>query len=168
MKLPRRQFLRLAACATALTTAPRVARAQAYPIRPVRIIVGYPPGWGTDLVARLIGQCLSERLGHQFIVENRPGAAANIATEAVVRASSDGYTLLLIFTVNAISATLYDRLNFNFIRDIAPIASIARGAYVILVNPSFRPRPFLNSSHMPKRIRARSAWRRREMAHPLM
>ena len=125
MKLPRRQFLHLAAGATALPAMSRVARAQAYPTRPVRIIVGYPPGGSGDFHARLMGQWLSERLGQQFIVENRPGAGGNIGTEAVVRAPADGYTLLLALTPDAINATLYDRLNFNFIRDIAPVAGIA-------------------------------------------
>ena len=104
----------------------RVAWAQAYPTRPVRIIVGFAAGGATDIVARLMGQWLSERLGQQFVIENRPGAGSNIATEAVVRAPPDGYTLLLVASANAINATLYDKLNFNFIRDIAPVASIIR------------------------------------------
>jgi tripartite-type tricarboxylate transporter receptor subunit TctC len=137
MAYSRRRFLHLAAGTALLPAVPRLARAQTYPTKPVRIMVGFPAGGGTDIIARLIGQWLSERLGQQFIIENRPGAAANIATEAVVRAPSDGHTLLLAFTVNAISATLYDKLNFNFISDIAPVASIARGAFVILVNPAF-------------------------------
>ena len=124
MKLPRRQFLHLAAGAAALPAVSRIARAQAYPSRPVRIIVGFAAGGATDIVARLIGQWLSERLGQPFVIENRPGAGSNIGTEAVVRAPADGYTLLLVAPANAINATLYDKLNFNFIRDIAPVASI--------------------------------------------
>ena len=126
MKLPRRQFLHLAAGAAALPAVSRVAGAQTYPTRPVRIIVGVAAGGGTDIVGRLIGQWLSERLGQQFIIENRPGAGATIGTEVVVRAPPDGYTLLLVGAPSAISATLYDKLNFNFIRDIAPVAHHAR------------------------------------------
>ena len=136
MKLPRRTFLHLAAGAAALPSVSRIARTQAYPSRPVRIIVGFPAGGGADIVARLIGQWLSERLGQQFFIENRPGAAGNIATEAVVRAPPDGHTLLLVNAGNAINATLYDKLNFNFIRDIAPVATIMRGPFVMVVNPS--------------------------------
>jgi tripartite-type tricarboxylate transporter receptor subunit TctC len=124
MKLPRRTFLHLAAGAAALPAISRVARAQAYPSRPVRIVVGFAPGGPADIVARLISQWLSERLGQQFIVENRPGAGSNIATEAVVRASADGYTLLLITSTNAINTTLHDKLSFDLIRDIAPVASV--------------------------------------------
>jgi len=137
MKLPhRRQFLHLAAGAVALPAVSRIAWAQAYPARPVRIIVGQAAGSGSDTAARLIGQWLSERLGQQFIIENRPGAAGNIATEAVVRALPDGHTLLLVNAGNAINATLYDKLNFNFIRDIAPVAGIFRVPQVMEVNPS--------------------------------
>jgi tripartite-type tricarboxylate transporter receptor subunit TctC len=136
MKLPRRRFLHLAAGAAALPAVSRIAMAQAYPTRPVRIIVGQAAGSGSDTAARLIGQWLSERLGQQFIIENRPGAAGNIATEAVVRALPDGHTLLLVNPANAINATLYDKLNFNFIRDIAPVASVARSPNVLDVNPS--------------------------------
>ena len=136
MKLPRRQFLPLAAGAAALPVVSRIASAQAYPARPVRIIVGYPPGGATDAMARLIAQQLSERLGQQFIVDNRPGPGGNIGTEAVVRSQPDGYTLLLIFSSNAINATFYDKLDFNFIRDIAPVASIARSPFVMEVHPS--------------------------------
>src|SRR5262245_3904284 len=135
MKLPRRTFLHLAAGATALPFAPHVARAQAYPTRPVRIIVGVPPGGGIDIVARLIGQWLSERLGQQFVIENRPGAGTNIATEAVVRAPADGYTLLLVTAINAINTTFYEKLNFSFIRDIAPVASIMIVPNVVLLIP---------------------------------
>src|SRR6516165_1575914 len=137
MKLPRRQFLHLAAGAAALPAASRVAWAQTYPTRPVRIVVGFAPGGGTDIAARLIGQWLSERLGQQFIVENRPGAGANIAMEAVAKAQPDGYTLLLVSPGAAINATLYDKLNYNFIRDIAPIAGIHRTPNVLAVHPSF-------------------------------
>jgi tripartite-type tricarboxylate transporter receptor subunit TctC len=133
MKLPGRQFLHLAAGAVAL---PAVSRAQAYPTRPVKIIVGQAAASGSDTFARLIGQFLSERLSQQFVIENRPGAAGNIATEAVVRASPDGYTLLLVNSANAVNATLYDKLNFDFIRDIAPIRGIGSFAFVMEVNPS--------------------------------
>ena len=137
MKLPhRRQFLHLAAGAAALPAVSRFARAQAYPSRPVRIIVGFAPGGATDIMARLMGQWLSERLGQQFIVENRPGAASNVAAEAVVNALPDGYTLLVATSVNAINATLYERLNFNLIGDIAPVASLHREPFVVAVNPS--------------------------------
>jgi tripartite-type tricarboxylate transporter receptor subunit TctC len=138
MKLPhRRQFLHLAAGAAALPAVSRIARAQAYPSRPVRIVVGFPAGGSaSDIVARLIGQWLSERLGQQFVVENRPGAATNIATEAVVRAPPDGYTLLFVTSTNALNATIYDNLNFNFISDIAPVAGLIRVPFVMLVNPS--------------------------------
>jgi tripartite-type tricarboxylate transporter receptor subunit TctC len=136
LKLPRRQFLHLAAGAAALPAVSRIAWAQAYPTRPVRIIIGFAPGGVVEIVARLIGQSLSERLGQPFIIESRPGAASNIATEAVVRAPPDGYTLLVVSSANAINATLYDKLNFVFLRDIAPIASIIRLPFVMVVNPS--------------------------------
>jgi tripartite-type tricarboxylate transporter receptor subunit TctC len=136
-KLPhRRQFLRLLASAAALPAVSRIARAQSYPMRPVRLIVGYPPAGTADIVARLMSQWLSERLGQQFIIENRPGAGGNIATEAVVRAAPDGYTLLLVNSANAINATLCEKLNFNFIRDIAPVAGIMRAPLVMEVSPS--------------------------------
>jgi tripartite-type tricarboxylate transporter receptor subunit TctC len=137
MKLPRRTFLQLAAGAAALPAAPRIAWAQAYPSRPVRIIVGFPAGSAPDIVARLMGQGLSERLGQQFVIENRPGAASNIGTEIVVKASPDGYTLLMVVATNTVNATLYTNLNFNFIRDIGPVASIAGTSYGMLVNQSF-------------------------------
>ena len=136
MKLPRWQFLHLAAGAAALPATSRFAWAQAYPARPVRLVVGFPAGGAADITARLIGQWLQERLGQPFIIENRPGAGSNIATEAVVRAPADGYTLLLVATPNAINATLYDKLSFNFIRDIAPVASTHRSPLVVVVNPS--------------------------------
>jgi tripartite-type tricarboxylate transporter receptor subunit TctC len=136
VKLPRRQFLHLAVGAAALPTLSRLARAQAYPSRPVRIVVGFPAGGGVDIVARLIGQWLSERLGQPFVIENRPGANSNIGTEAVVRAAPDGYSLLLVHSSNAMNATLYDKLNFNFIRDIAPVAGIMVVPNVMLVHPS--------------------------------
>jgi len=136
MNLPhRRRFLQLTAGAAALSGLSRIASAQTYPSRPVRIIVAFGPAGGADIMARLIGQWLSERLGQPFIIENRPGAGGNIGTEAVVRAAADGYTLLLIGPNNAISATLYDKLNFNFIRDIAPVAGIMRAPNVMEVNP---------------------------------
>jgi tripartite-type tricarboxylate transporter receptor subunit TctC len=137
MKLPRRNFLHLAAGAAALPAVSRLARAQDYPARPVRLIVGFAPGGTTDITARLVGQWLSERLGQQFVIENRTGAATNIATEAVVRAPADGYTLLLVTASNAINATLYDKLTFNFIRDISPVAGVIRYPLVMQVNPSF-------------------------------
>jgi tripartite-type tricarboxylate transporter receptor subunit TctC len=137
MKLPRRQFVHLAVGAVAVPFAPHIARAQAYPTRPVRIVVGFPAGGGADIVARLLGQWLSERLGQPFVIENRPGASTNIGTETVVRAPPDGYTLLMVvLPPNAINATLYDKLNFNFIRDIAPIAGLTSDPLVMLVNPS--------------------------------
>jgi tripartite-type tricarboxylate transporter receptor subunit TctC len=137
MKLPRRQFLHLAAGAVAIPAVSPLARAQAYPSRPVRIVVPFGPAGTTDIVARLIGQWLSERLGQQFVIENRPGGAGNIGTEAVVRATPDGYTLLSIDVSAVINATLFDKLNYNFIRDIAPVANFVRVANVMVVNPSF-------------------------------
>jgi tripartite-type tricarboxylate transporter receptor subunit TctC len=137
MKLPRRQFLLLAAGTAALPAGSGVATAQAYPARPVRVLVGFAPGQAIDIVTRIIGQRLSERLGQQFIIENRPGAGGNIATEAVVRAPPDGYTLLAIGSNNLINATLYRNLSYDFIRDIAPVASIYHVPQVMEVNPSF-------------------------------
>ena len=136
MKLPRRRFLHLAAGAAALPAVARAARAQAYPTRPVRMIVGFAAGGPADISARLIGQWLSERLGQSFIVENRPGAGGNLATEMVVRARPDGYTLLEATSTNAWNATLYHNLSFDFIRDIAPVAGVCRYAGVMVVNPS--------------------------------
>src|SRR5215468_1791131 len=137
MSLGRRQFMQLAGTALAASGITASAWAQTYPARPVRLIVGFAAGGLTDIVARLIGQWLSERLGQQFIVENRTGAGTNIATEAVVRAVPDGYTLLMASAANAINATLYDNLNFNFVRDTVPIASIIGTPLVMVVNPSF-------------------------------
>jgi tripartite-type tricarboxylate transporter receptor subunit TctC len=137
MKIQRRRFLHLTAGAAALSAFSRFAKAQTYPTRPVRWIVGIPPGDTPDILARLLGQWLSERLGQPFVVENRPGAGNNIATEAVVRAPADGYTLMLVGPPAAINATLYEKLNFNFIRDIAPVATIMRAANVMEVNPAF-------------------------------
>jgi tripartite-type tricarboxylate transporter receptor subunit TctC len=136
MKIRRRTFLRMAMGAVALPTAPRLARAQAYPSRPVRIVVGFPAGGATDIQARLMGQWLTDRLGQQFLVENRAGASGNIGTESVARAPADGYTLLQVVTPHAINAALYSNLGFDFIRDIAPVVCAARLAYVVVVHPS--------------------------------
>jgi tripartite-type tricarboxylate transporter receptor subunit TctC len=136
MKLPRRQFLHLAASAAALPAVSPIAWAQAYPSRPVRIVVGAAPSGAFDIMARLIGQWLSEQLGQPFIIDNRPGAGGNIAAEVVVRAPADGYTLLLVGAPHAISAALYQKINFNLIRDIAPVAGIHREPLVMVVNPS--------------------------------
>ena len=136
MKLLRRQFLHLAAGAVALPTVSRFAWAQSYPTRPVRLVVGFPPGAAIDIVARLIGQWLTERLGQPFVIDNRPGAGSNLGTEAVAKAPPDGYTLLVGGAANAINATLYPKLNFNFVRDIAPVATIIRQPLVMQVNPS--------------------------------
>jgi tripartite-type tricarboxylate transporter receptor subunit TctC len=136
MKLPRRQFLQLAAAAAALPALSGAATAQAYPTRPVHIVAGFAAGGGVDITARLIGQWLSDRLGQSFITDNRPGGGGNIGTEAVVNAAADGYTLLLATVPNAVNATLYEKLNFNFVRDIAPVAGIIRVPQVVLVHPS--------------------------------
>jgi tripartite-type tricarboxylate transporter receptor subunit TctC len=136
VKLPRRTFLHLVAGAAALPAVSRIAWAQAYPSRPVRIIVGFAPGGTADIIARLMGQWLSERLGRPFVIENRSGGATNIATETVVRAPADGYTLLLVGPTQAINATLYNKLNFHFIGDITPVAGIVVGPNVMVVNPS--------------------------------
>jgi tripartite-type tricarboxylate transporter receptor subunit TctC len=140
MKLPRRRFLRLAASAAALPAVSRIAAAQTYPGHPVRIVVGYTAGGVSDILARLIGQKLSERLGQPFVIEDRPGAGNNIGTEVVAHAPPDGYSLLLVGVANAINVSLYDNLNFNFIRDIAPVAMIGRGPLVMEVHPSFPAR----------------------------
>ena len=141
MKLLRRQFLHLAAGAVALPAVSRLAFAQSYPARPVRMVVAFPAGNASDVIARLMSQALSQRLGQQFFVENRPGAGGSIGTEVVVRAPPDGYTLLMsVVTSNAINATYYANLNYNFIRDIAPVASIGGGSYVMAVNPSIAAR----------------------------
>src|SRR5881396_177138 len=136
MKLPRRQFLHLAAGVAALPAVSRIAWAQTYPTRPVRLIVPLAPGGATDIIARLIGQWLSERLGQPFIVENRPGAGTNIATEAAVKAAPDGHTLLVFDASPAINTNLYDNLNFVFLRDIAPVASVVRSPLIMVVNPA--------------------------------
>jgi tripartite-type tricarboxylate transporter receptor subunit TctC len=136
MRFPRREFLRLAGAAVALPAVARLARAQAYPARSVRLIIGYPPGGSADITARLMTQWLTERLGQSFIVESRPGGGTNIATEAVINAPPDGYTLLLVAPANAINATLYEKLNHNFLRDIEPVAGLIRFPNVVVVNPS--------------------------------
>jgi tripartite-type tricarboxylate transporter receptor subunit TctC len=160
MKLPRREFLYLAAGAATLSAVSRITWAQAYPSRPVSLVAGFAPGGGVDITARLIGQWLSERLGQQFVIENRPGASSNIATEAVVRAPADGYTLLLIGSFNSINATLYDTLNYNFTRDIAPVASVMRYPYVMVVNPSFPAKSVLEFIAYAKANPGNSTWRR--------
>src|SRR5215510_9570052 len=136
MKLPRRNFLHLATGAVALPAVSRIAWAQAYPTRPVRLIVPVAPAGASDITARLIGQWLSEQLGQQFVINNKPGGGTNIGTEAVVRAPADGYTLLMVGSANASNATFYDKLNYNFIRDIAPVAGIIRQPFVMAVHPS--------------------------------
>jgi tripartite-type tricarboxylate transporter receptor subunit TctC len=137
MKLPRRKFLHLAAGAAALPAVSRIARADTYPAHPVRMIVGFPAGNASDIIARLTAQSLSDRLGQQFVVENRPGAGSSIGTEVVVKGQPDGYTLLMeVVTANAINTAVYPNLNYNFIHDIVPVASIGIGAYVMVVNPS--------------------------------
>jgi tripartite-type tricarboxylate transporter receptor subunit TctC len=137
MKLPRRNFLHLAAGAAALPALPQIARAQSYPSRPINLVITFPAGGAPDIIGRLTGQWLSERLGQPFVIENRPGFGGNIATEYVVRASPDGYTILMPVSTNAVNATLYPNLKFNFMRDIAPVAGIATAPFVLLVAPSF-------------------------------
>jgi tripartite-type tricarboxylate transporter receptor subunit TctC len=159
MNFPRRKFLHLAAGAAALPTLPSIARAQAYPSRPVHWIVTAAPGGAADILARLLGSWLSERLGQQFVVENRTGAGGNIGTEAVVRAPPDGYTLHLTATSDAINATLDEKLSFNLLRDIAPVASLIRGPFVMVVQPSFPAKTVPSSLPMPRPIRARSILR---------
>src|SRR5262249_19154098 len=160
MNLPCRNFLHLAAVAAAVPIVSRFAFAQAYPSRPARLIVPFAPAGGADTIARLMGQWLSERLGQPFIIENRPGGGANIGTEAVVRASPDGYTLLIAGGYTTINATLYNKLNFNVIRDIAAVAGIIVYPDIMLVNPSVPARRFLSSSPTPRPILASSLWRR--------
>jgi tripartite-type tricarboxylate transporter receptor subunit TctC len=156
MKLPRRKFLHLAVGAAALPSVSRLAMAQAYPARPVRIVVGAAAGGSIDILARLFGQWLSERLGQSFVIENRPGAGTNIATEAVVRSPPDGHTLLLVSSPNTINATLYDKLNFVFLRDIAPVASLVRQPQIILANPSVSAKTVRPSSGSRCTARRRS------------
>jgi tripartite-type tricarboxylate transporter receptor subunit TctC len=139
MKFPRRHFLQLTAAAAVIPIAPRVASALDYPTRPVHIVAGYPAGAGPDIIARLIAQWLSERLPQQCIVDNRPGASSNIGTEIVAKAPPDGYTLLMTVSTNAVNATLYSNLNFNFSRDLIPVASVGRTSFVITANPKFQP-----------------------------
>src|SRR5436309_12042173 len=159
MKLLRRRFLQLAAGAAVLPAVSTIAKAQAYPSRPVRPIIGYTPGGSADLTARLMGQWLSERLGQPFVIENRPGGGTNIATEAVVRAPADGYTLLLAAPANAVNATLYEKLNFNFIRDTEAVAGIIRFPNVVVVNPSVPVRSIPELIDYAKQIPASSTWR---------
>ena len=158
--IQRRQFLHLAAAATAAPATSRIAKAQTYPARSVRLIVGSAAGGSPDIIARLMGQWLSERLGQAFVIENRSGAGGNIGTEAAVRAPSDGYTLLLVPPSSAINATLYDNLTFNFLRDLTPVAGIASAPNVLVVTRRFRRRRSRNSSPTPRPIPAGSTWRR--------
>jgi tripartite-type tricarboxylate transporter receptor subunit TctC len=158
MKLPRRKFLHLATCAAALPAVSRVAMAQGYPTRPVRLIVASAPVGGADITARLIGQSLSERLGQPFVIESRPGAGSNIGTEAVVRASPDGYTLLVATNANAVNATLFEKLNYNFVRDIAPVASISRVPNIMVVSLSFPAKTIAEFIAYAKLILAKSPW----------
>lgn len=150
MKLPRRQFLHLAAGASALPAVSRVAWAQAYPTRPVRLIVGFPPGGATDIVARIIGQALSERLGQAVVVENRPGGGSNLAAQAVINSQPDGYTLLVATGSNAVNATFYESLPFNFLRDIEPVAGIVRYPLIVVTNTTLPVRTFAEFIHFAK------------------
>jgi tripartite-type tricarboxylate transporter receptor subunit TctC len=159
--LARRQFLRMAASAAALPVLPCIAAAQAYPVRPVRFVVGGVAGSPPDMIARLIGQWLSERLGRPFVMDNRPGAGGNIAIEAVARSAPDGHTLLLVPTSAAINATLYEKLSFVFLRDIAPVAGLIRVPAAMFVNSSFSPRSVPEFIAHAKPIPAGSLWRRR-------
>jgi tripartite-type tricarboxylate transporter receptor subunit TctC len=163
VNLQRGQFLHLAAGAAALPALSRFGWAQAYPSRPVRVIVPFAAGGGADIFARLMAQWLSERLGQQFIVENRPGGGATIGTEAVVRAPSDGYTLLLLNTSGASNAAFYEKLNYNLIRDIAPVASFVRVPYVMVVNPSLPAATIPEFIAYPRLTPAKSTWRPREV-----
>jgi len=167
MKLPRRQFLHLAAGAAALPIVPGSAFAGAYPARPVQMIVGFPPGSAPDIIARLSAQWLGERLGQNFVVENRPGAGSNIGTEAVVRSQPDGYTILTDVLSNVLNASLYQNLSFNFMRDIAPVATVANALTLSWSLRHCPPRPFRSSSPTPRRIQARSIWHQAESAPPL-
>ena len=160
MKLARRQFLRLGVGAALVPSFRGVARAQAYPARPVRILVGFAPAGAVDITARLVAQSLSGQLGQPFTVENRPGAGTNIATEAAVRAAPDGYTLVMLSPPSAINATLYEKLNFNVIRDIAPIASVIKMPFVLAVNPAVPAKTVPELIALPRPIPARSPWRR--------
>ena len=168
MRLSRRRFLHLTASTAGLSFIVRFAWAQSYPARPVRLIVGAVPGSAPDVVARLVAQWLSERLGQPFVVENRNGASGNLAAEAVVRAQPDGYTLLLASASNAINATLYDNLNFNFIRDIAPVAGVVRFPMVITVHSSFPAKTLPEFLASAKAIRAKSTSARRVSARRSM
>ena len=168
MKPPRRRFLSLVAGIGVLPALPGIVQAQAYPTRPPRIVVGVPPGGTFDIVARLIGQWLSERFGQQFIIENRPGAGTNIGTDVVAHSPADGYTLLLAGSPAAINATLYDNLNFNFLRDIAPVAGIERMPLIMAVNPALPAKRFRSSSPTPRPIPAGSTWARAASARPVM
>jgi tripartite-type tricarboxylate transporter receptor subunit TctC len=158
MKLSRRVVLHLAAGAAALPAVSRIASAQAYPMKPVRWIVGFQPGGPTETLARVISQRLSERLGQPFVIVNETGGARNIAVETVAHAPADGYTLLLIDVTNAINATVYPKLNFNFIHDIAPVAGIIRTPFVMVVNPSFPAKTVPEFIAYAKAIRARLKW----------
>jgi tripartite-type tricarboxylate transporter receptor subunit TctC len=168
MKLPRRQFLHLAASAFALPALSLTAWAQSYPTRTVRIIVGFPPGTSSDITARLIAEWLSQRLGQQFVVENRTGAGTNIAAETIVQATPDGYSLLWVTQTNAINATLYESLKFDFIRDIAPVAGVIRVPTVMMVNPSVSAKTVPEFIAMPRPIRTRSTCRRPASEAPIM
>ena len=166
MKRLRRRFLHLAAGAVALPAVIRVARAQSWPSRPVRIIVGFPAGSSSDIVARIIAQWLSQRMGQQFIVDNRPGASGNLGAELAAKAAPDGYTLLFALSSNTINTSLYDNLSFDFLRDIAPVASIDRVPLVMEVNPAVPAKTFPSSSPMPRPIPASSTWRPAATAAP--
>jgi tripartite-type tricarboxylate transporter receptor subunit TctC len=165
--LPRRNFLRLAAGTVTLPAISQIARAQTYPSRPVRIVVGFSAGGAPDILARLLGQWLSDRLGQPFVVENRTGAGSNIATESVVNAPADGYTLLLASLANAVNATLYERLNYDYMRDIAPVAIISREPLGMEVNPSFPAKTVPEFVIFARRIPAKSAWRLPALEHRL-
>ena len=158
MKLLRREFLHLAAGAAAFASAPQIATAQPYPARPVRIIVGYPAGNASDIIGRVVAQALSERLGGQFIVENRPGVSGTLGTGFVAKAAPDGYTLLMeVVTANVMNSTLYLNLNYDFARDIAPVARLGKSPYVMVPHPSV---PAVRLSPTPRPTQARSEWRR--------